>query len=426
MSKHRTVRVGAAFALTLCTIASCAALALAGTSVSASAAASTTHTSWFHDPVSAAARRAEIAVPADPDAYVGPIRHTTATFRTESGAFAVPITRAAGHTVVRGEALSLSRHGLFAFNSPRLTRTAHAEIAALGASFRGVTAVRCEGYTDFGGTKSHEHELSLARARAACTIVRRHHRGISTTSVGYGGTRPVIVGGTHADRAQNRRVIIAVTASRPLVTRPGSPHLSRAVAGNATAALTFTAPKHDGGAQITGYQVSTNHGQAWKALTPRGHSPFTVTLNGLSNGTAYPLTVRATNSAGHGAASNTLTVTPVTVPGPPTITDETVGVVQKAYSITLTFASPTSDGGSPVSGYLYSQNSGPYTALVYTAGTPNVSTISAGPFHCGARASFTYTLEAVNEQGIGAPSAPYTAALPDIAVGAATGRHRDC
>lgn len=93
-------------------------------------------------------------------------------------------------------------------------------------------------------------------------------------------------------------------AVNPVV--PGAPTSVAAVAGNAAATVTFTAPASNGGSSITGYTVTASPGGA----TATGSaSPISVT--GLTNGVAYTFTVTATNVAGVGVASaSSASVTP--------------------------------------------------------------------------------------------------------------------
>ena len=96
----------------------------------------------------------------------------------------------------------------------------------------------------------------------------------------------------------------SVTPSAP-ATVPGAPVIGTATAGNAQATVTFTPPASNGGSAITSYTVTANPGGRTASGTG---SPLTVT--GLTNGTAYTFSVRATNVAGMGgasAASNSVT-----------------------------------------------------------------------------------------------------------------------
>jgi hypothetical protein len=90
-------------------------------------------------------------------------------------------------------------------------------------------------------------------------------------------------------------------------TVPGAPTIGTATAGNAQAAVSFTAPANTGGPAITSYTATSSPG----GFTASGaSSPLTV--SGLTNGTAYTFTVTATNSIGTGtasAASNSVTPT---------------------------------------------------------------------------------------------------------------------
>jgi hypothetical protein len=82
-------------------------------------------------------------------------------------------------------------------------------------------------------------------------------------------------------------------------TVPGAPTGVTASAGNAQAAVSFTAPASDGGSPITSYTVTSTPGGVTKQGTT---SPIVVT--GLKNLIPYTFTVKATNTAGTGMASS--------------------------------------------------------------------------------------------------------------------------
>ncbi len=97
-------------------------------------------------------------------------------------------------------------------------------------------------------------------------------------------------------------------------TFPGAPTIGTATAGNAQASVTFTAPASTGGPAITSYTVTSSPG----GITASGaSSPIVVT--GLTNGTAYTFTVKATTftTGPSSAASNS--VTPASYSGPTTV-----------------------------------------------------------------------------------------------------------
>jgi hypothetical protein len=82
------------------------------------------------------------------------------------------------------------------------------------------------------------------------------------------------------------------------VTVPGAPTNVAATAGNGQITVSFTPPADNGGSTITGYTVTSNPGNFTAASTGT-----TITVTGLSNGTAYTFTVTASNAAGTGPAS---------------------------------------------------------------------------------------------------------------------------
>lgn len=103
---------------------------------------------------------------------------------------------------------------------------------------------------------------------------------------------------------------VSVTPS----SAPGVPTDVTATPGNGQATVRFTAPAHDGGNPITGYEVTVSPGNT---IITGIASPITVA--GLSNGTSYTFTVKAINGAGKSidsAKSNA--VVPVAASAPST------------------------------------------------------------------------------------------------------------
>lgn len=136
---------------------------------------------------------------------------------------------------------------------------------------------------------------------------------------------------------------------------PGAPTMGAATAGNAQASVTFTPPASNGGAGITGYTVTSN---PIGGTGSGGSSPITV--NGLTNGTAYTFTVTATNSVGTGsssAASNS-----VTPAAPQTIIFNNPGV--QNFGTTPTLTATSSAGGAYV--------------VSFTTASAGVCTVTAG------------------------------------------------
>jgi outer membrane protein OmpA-like peptidoglycan-associated protein len=153
----------------------------------------------------------EVPVPANPNAYRGPMVWTKARDTARNGTWAHPITALGARQLTRGEAATLAGDGLFEFDSPALTPAGRAQVRALAAHLRLAGAVACEGYTDYAGAANHELVLSAQRAQAVCAGLRFYGAQVRTAMHGYGGSRPVIIGGQPQARVANRRVVVIVT-----------------------------------------------------------------------------------------------------------------------------------------------------------------------------------------------------------------------
>ncbi len=108
---------------------------------------------WFHDPLSAATRAQQVAVPRRPNKYPGPLRHTTETARSYDGSVAMPATSLYSRKLQSGQAASFGFGPLFAYNSTVLSAGGRIQVQSLVRSLTYVTAVTCEGFADYGGRK---------------------------------------------------------------------------------------------------------------------------------------------------------------------------------------------------------------------------------------------------------------------------------
>jgi hypothetical protein len=86
-------------------------------------------------------------------------------------------------------------------------------------------------------------------------------------------------------------------------TVPGAPTITGAVAtGQTTADVSFSAPASNGGSPITSYTILSSPGGITSTLNQSGGGTFNVT--GLTAGTSYTFTIKATNSVGDSSPSS--------------------------------------------------------------------------------------------------------------------------
>jgi titin len=168
---------------------------------------------------------------------------------------------------------------------------------------------------------------------------------------------------------------------------PGTPTINAISPQDGALAVNFTAPSS--GTPITGYLYQLNGTGPWLSSAATS-SPLTI--SGLTDGTSYSVEIEAVNDIGAGSASNSLSQTPIALPGAPTITAVQVG----AGSASVTFT-PGSNGGSPITGYRYSTNGGSTWTSTSTTDPLLLSGLSNAT-------SYDFELEAVNTSGDGAPS----------------------
>lgn len=167
---------------------------------------------WFADTLTKAARNRLVPIPKNLGAVTGKPRSTTATLTNAKGRVAVPATSVKGRQLSAGQAVNLGGARLFGFDSAGLTKATRQQLRSLVPALNAAKAIRCEGYTDYadGVSKKHERALAAARANAVCAALRADGVKASTTLLAVGSGRPVVVGGSVADRAANRRVVITV------------------------------------------------------------------------------------------------------------------------------------------------------------------------------------------------------------------------
>ncbi len=136
-------------------------------------------------------------------------------------------------------------------------------------------------------------------------------------------------------------------AASILTQAPGAPTgVTATASGTGAIDVGWTAPAADGGATITEYTATATPGGATCSS-----ATTTCTIPGLDAGTAYSVTVRATNGMGTGTASTTATATTDAAPTPGSGNPGTEEGTPAAGSTPTTPAgTPTAPAPTPVAG----------------------------------------------------------------------------
>ena len=161
-------------------------------------------------------------------------------------------------------------------------------------------------------------------ANGPCTFTLANApAGLSITGAGVITGSPTTVGSPSTVRVTvtDQSLVSATTASFTInvIAPPSAPNSPAAAAGNAQIVVSWTAPSTNNGSAITGYTATSSPGGA--SCTPSPATATTCTITGLTNGTAYSVTVTATNAAGTGPPSSAVSATPG-----PTCTSVAVGM----------------------------------------------------------------------------------------------------
>ena len=203
---------------------------------------------------------------------------------------------------------------------------------------------------------------------------------------------------------------VAATPSADATT-PSAPTINSIASGNAQLSVAFSVGS-DGGSAITDYQYSTD-GTNW---VTRAGTANPIIITGLTNGTTYPVIIRAVNANGNGASSASISAIPSSVPGAPTnvvatpgtnITAATANTAQASVS----FTAPVSNGGSPIVGYVVTSSPG----AISIGGNASPIVVPG----LASNTAYTFTVTAINALGTSIASTP-SSSVSTLALDATT------
>ncbi|MGH3372784.1 MAG: fibronectin type III domain-containing protein, partial [Nocardioidaceae bacterium] len=107
-----------------------------------------------------------------------------------------------------------------------------------------------------------------------------------------------------------QRFGVTVDGSTPPLSAPGAPTGLTALAGNASASLSWQAPTFDGGSAVTGYTIYRGTSPGAQAFLANVGPVTSFDDSGLTNGTTYYYKVSASNAIGEGPLSGEASATP--------------------------------------------------------------------------------------------------------------------
>ena len=171
-----------------------------------------------------------------------------------------------------------------------------------------------------------------------------------------------------------------------------------AVAGDGRATISWTPPTNTGQGPITNYTITTPD---IPILTTANNTITYAVITGLTNGQSYSFTVIANNYFGASPSAISAAVMPKGVPSAPL---SVLATADALGSVTVSWDSPTSTGGYPITSYTIRPVS--TTISVTTNNSPYI-------FSTGLRGGYEYVFEvqATNAAGTGPASIASNSAI---------------
>jgi len=207
--------------------------------------------------------------------------------------------------------------------------------------------------------------------------------------------------------AGNTNLYVDVIGYTATALAPATPAAPTANPGSQQASVSW-APPNDNGAAIISYLLTATPGGATATIDG---ALTTGTVTGLTNGTTYTFTVKATNAAGSSPASPASAA--VLVAGSPASPTNVSAVAGDARAV-VSWTAPANTGGIALTGYTVTSSPGGVTA---TAGASASSATVTGLTNGTA---YTFTVHATNSVASSAESTPSSAVTPAGPPGAPT------
>jgi len=194
-------------------------------------------------------------------------------------------------------------------------------------------------------------------------------------------------------------------------TTPQAPEIDSATRLNGGAVIAWDPPADNGGDDVVSYLVRVTQGSNF--VSEATTTERSLTLDGLSNGVIYGVTVSATNTVGTSGPSAHAYVTPATVPEAPLSTT----VLRQNAGADVSWDVPPNNGGDLITGYRINIRNGNgdrngndnVTSFVTTQSPYSIRGLENGT-------TYSVTVNAINSVGEGEASDPVEvtpATVPD-------------
>lgn len=252
----------------------------------------------------------------------------------------------------------------------------------------------------------------LTATSAATETVATAH--VPTGALVYGQTYSwqVVAYGELASGATRLTLGTSPVRTFTVTTAPSGATLTSAKATGTSVALTWpdlsVTPSKRGSAEAPRYTVqygvagTTGQVDEWGPTVDVSPGVLSTTVAGLEHSTTYGFRVRAWNSVGTSAWSPVKTAATATVPG----VVRSLRATQGASSLAMSWSSPSSDGGSPVTSYAVRWHVGDADWSARTVTSTSTTLTGLTPL-----ATYEVQVQAVNAIGTGAAASVTSAVV---------------